>query len=246
MVRSRHGGGCLPGAESSLPGNSTATAQQLYRAYTYTRGRGRATSSGASTAARTRIELVSPARQAGCAPGASRAKSTPGRTSTCDLAVRSRALYAPELQGQMIPACCLVSSPWRVRVRVPPRAGIKPQRTAVRGDAGGTISRPPGPQPGALPTELASPEREPPTAARGHGGATTSTRTAGNPRSGWRDLNARSRPWQGRGLPTVLQPHGADDGSRTRNPQLGKLVPYRWATSASAGTCSSSQGELNP
>ena len=170
------------GAESSLPGNSTATAQQLYRAYTYTRGRGRATSSGASTAARTRIELVSPARQAGCAPGASRAKSTPGRTSTCDLAVRSRALYAPELQGQMIPACCLVSSPWRVRVRVPPRAGIKPQRTAVRGDAGGTISRPPGPQPGALPTELASPEREPPSArSRGrrppaHGG---------QPRSGW-------------------------------------------------------------
>ncbi len=53
--------------------------------------------------------------------------------------------------------------------------------------------------------------------------------------SGKRDSNSRPRPWQGRALPTELFPHrnitykffGAGNETRTRDPDLGKVVLYQ-------------------
>ena len=48
-----------------------------------------------------------------------------------------------------------------------------------------------------------------------------------------RDSDPRPRPWQGRALPTELlsqidvQRTGAKDGTRTRDPDLGKVVLYQ-------------------
>ena len=50
--------------------------------------------------------------------------------------------------------------------------------------------------------------------------------------SGKRDSNSRPRPWQGRALPTELFPQffafsGAENETRTRDPDLGKVVLYQ-------------------
>ena len=47
--------------------------------------------------------------------------------------------------------------------------------------------------------------------------------------SGKRDSNSRPRPWQGRALPTELFPQilRAENETRTRDPDLGKVVLYQ-------------------
>ena len=47
-------------------------------------------------------------------------------------------------------------------------------------------------------------------------------------KSGKRDSNSRPRPWQGRALPTELLPRKrAENETRTRDPDLGKVVLYQ-------------------
>jgi hypothetical protein len=71
--------------------------------------------------------------------------------------------------------------------------------------------------------------------------------------SGKRDSNSRPRPWQGRALPTELFPRrrycytnfGAGNETRTRDPDLGKVVLYQLSYSRIGGTAEPNFGAGN-